>query len=65
MRKFYYTFVLFATVLRPKIPKEAFSSKLLPFAQFTTHTLLNKIENGKKKFTYPYVRATKCLRGVI
>ena len=43
--------LLFATVLRPKITMEAFSSKLLPFAQFITHTLLNKNKNGKKADT--------------
>ena len=31
---------------------EAFSSKLLPSAQFTTHTLLNKIEKKGRSFPF-------------
>ena len=40
--------LLFFTVLRYKTAIKAFRSKLLPFALFTTHTLLNKNYNGRK-----------------
>ena len=40
--------LLFFTVLRYKTAIKAFRSKLLPFALFTTHTLLNKKQNGRK-----------------
>ena len=52
--------LLFDTVLRSKTAIEAFSSKLLPFAQFTMHTLLNKNKNGKKA-VYPNVRRRACI----
>ena len=40
--------LLFYTVLRYKTAIKAFRSKLLPFAQLTTHTLLNKNQNREK-----------------
>ena len=40
--------LLFFTVLRYKTAIKAFRSKLLPFAQLTTHTLLNKNQNREK-----------------